>query len=251
MSWRTASPRRRSPLPRAALCFALCLAAALPAAAWQIDQSAPASDLEAFHRHFSTAVYHYPRHDAAPLGLVGFAVYADATYNPDFDGEPYAETVLDGDLTGGALSVARVGVRKGLPGGIDLGAAYGKVLEGGLELVSADLQWAILEGGAVTPALSLRATYTQTLDSDDYELTVYGAEVLVSKGFAVLTPYAGAGLVRGESRFDAAPGGPFEVSDTRGVLYAGLTLNLLLPKITVEVEQGEDLQAALRVSFGF
>lgn len=224
---------------------------ALPAAGWEIDQGAPVGDLEAFHRHFATAVYAFPRHGASPLGWVGFDLYADATYGPDFDSEPFAETVVDGDLPGGFLSVARVGARKGLPGKLDLGVAYGKVLDGGLELGSAELQWAALEGGAVTPALALRLTYTQTLDSGDYDFDQLGAEVLLSKGFAVLTPYAGAGVVRSESRFNAAPGGAFKVSDSRGVVYAGVTLNLLLPKITFEVEQGEDTQAALRVAFGF
>ena len=35
------------------------------------------------------------------------------------------------------------------------------------------------------------------------------------------------------------------------MLYAGVTLNLLLPKIHIEVEKGEAVQAAVRVGIGF
>jgi hypothetical protein len=158
--------------------------------------------------------------------------------------------VLDDDPTGGVLSIVRVGARKGLPAGIDIGVAYGRVLESDIELVSADLQWAILDGGALSPALSLRVTGTQTLDSEVYDLEQYGAEVLLSKGFAILTPFVGAGVVRSEGSLDNNLGRTLEDTDTQGVFYAGVTLNLLIPKITVSVEKAEVIQGAVRVAFG-
>ena len=36
-----------------------------------------------------------------------------------------------------------------------------------------------------------------------------------------------------------------------GVVYGGVTLNLLLPKITVEIEKAEVVQGAVRVGIGF
>lgn len=241
-------------LPSAfAFFFALALGCALvppPAAAWDVREDAPASDFRAFQRRFSADAYHYPRHGAAPLGLIGFEVYVDATYDAGFDDEPFAATVLDDDLTGGFLSVARVGARKGLPGGIDLGASYGRALGGDLKLLSADLQYAIIKGGALTPALSVRVTGTRTLDAGAYELDQYGAEVLLSKGFTILTPYIGAGLVRSEGTL-SSPLRRLEETDTRGVLYVGAVLNLLLPKIVVEVEKADEVQGAVRVGFGF
>lgn len=207
-------------------------------------------DFQAFHRRFSAAAYHYPRHGAAPLGLVGFEVYADATVDQDFGDEPYVETVLGDDLTGDFLAVGRIGVRKGLPGGIDLGVAYGRALDTDIKLLSADLQYAILEGGVVSPALSVRVTGTRSLDAEDYELDQYGAELIFSKGFTVVTPYIGGGVVYSEGRFESLDGS-FEDEETRGILYGGVVINLLLPKIVVEVEKAEVVTGAVRVGFGF
>ncbi len=241
-------PRR--PRARALLCAA-ALGAAAPAAAWEIQPGAPEGDLEAFHRRFAIAAYAFPRHAAKPLGVVGFDIWADASYVPDVENETFASTVIEGDLTGGAISVARAGGRKGLPGRFDLGVAYGRVLETDLELLTAELQWAIFEGGAVTPAVGVRVTGTESRGNESYRLRQYGAEALISKGFAILTPFAGAGVVHSQGRFERPLGGEFTTDDTRGVVFGGLTLNLLIPKITVEVEGGEHWQAAARVSVGF
>lgn len=227
-----------------------CLSA--PAArAWEVSGGATSEDFRAFHRRFSSDAYFYPRHGAAPLGLVGFQVYADATYDSEFDDQPFVETAIDGSFTGGFLSVARVGARKGLPGGIDLGLSYGKGLDGDVKLISAELQYAIAKGGLVSPALSLRLTGTRTTGSNVYDLDQYGAELLLSKGFTVLTPYIGVGIVRSKGTLETDLGTALEDTATRGIAYAGVTLNLLLPKITFEVEKGEAVQGAVRVGFGF
>lgn len=223
---------------------------ALPAIAAEVRPDAPEEDFREFNRRFAMAAYHYPRHGAAPLGLIGFDIYADAAVDQEFGDEEFVRTVLDDDLTGDLLTVVRVGARKGLPAGIDIGLAYGRAIETDIELISADVQWAILDGGALSPALSLRVTGTRTMGSDVYDLDQYGAEILLSKGFAVLTPFVGAGVVRSVGSLDSSLGRTFEDSETRGVLYGGLTLNLLLPKITVEVEKADVVQGAVRVAFG-
>ncbi|HEV7519070.1 MAG TPA: hypothetical protein VGR07_22500 [Thermoanaerobaculia bacterium] len=236
----------------AAAVLALAAPAALaprPAWAWDPVAPAPPGDFTAFHRRFSSDLYPYPRHGAAPLGLLGFEVYADATYDSSFDSQPFFKTVVDGNLPGGVLSVGRVGVRKGLPGGVDLGVSYGEALGSQVKLVSAEVQYALIKGGLLAPALSLRATGTRTVGSGAYDLHQFGAELLLSKGFAVLTPYIGAGLTYSQGRLGR---GLAERTDntTRAVAYAGLRLNLLLPKIIVEVEKGEVVQGAVRIGFG-
>lgn len=236
---------------RAALALlALVVVPSGSALAWDVTAGAPAEDFKEFHRRFSAAAYHYPRHGATPLGLTGFSIYADAAVDRDFDDEPYAGTVIDGDLEGDLLAIARVGARKGLPGGFDVGLAYGRALGSDIDLVSAELQWAIVEGGVAVPALGLRLTGTRTTGSDTYELDQYGAELLLSKGFAILTPYIGAGVVYSKGELESLAGPPLEESETRGVFYGGVTLNLLIPKITVEVEKAEVVQWAARISIG-
>ncbi|HUO87407.1 MAG TPA: hypothetical protein VM617_08435 [Thermoanaerobaculia bacterium] len=245
------SGRRR--LPWAVLFAGLIVAATVapPAAAWSVSDEATRADFEAFHGRFASSAYAYPRHGAAPLGLIGFDVWAEVAVDEDFADQPFFAGAVDGDLTGDLLLVGRVGARKGLPGGIDLGLSYAEALEGDVELVSAELGWAIIDGGLISPTLGLRLTGTRSVGSGPYELDQYGAEILLSKGFAVLTPYVGGGVVYSEGRLERAAGDVFETDDTRFVAYAGLTLNLVLPKITVEVERGEAVTGAIRVAFGF
>ena len=243
---------RRLRLPRLLLPFLLSVLVSAPAqASFSVSPRATQGDFDAFNRRFSSAAYFYPRHSASPLGLLGFEVYADATYDDAFDDQSFNQTAVDGSYTGGFLSVARVGARKGLPGGVDLGLAYGKTLNGDVKLVSAELQYAILHGGLLEPALSVRVTGTRTVNATSYELNQYGADVLLSKGFTALTPYIGAGLIRSRGRLSRGLLGTFEDTETHGVAFAGITLNLLLPKINFEVEKGVAVQAAVRVGFGF
>jgi hypothetical protein len=223
---------------------------ALPALAADVRPDASEADFREFNRRFSMASYYYPRHGASPLGLIGFDVYADAAVDSGFGDEDAVARTLDDDLTGDMLAVVRVGARKGLPAGINIGVAYGRALETDVDLLSADLQWAIIEGGVLAPALSLRLTGTRAMGSDVYDLDQYGAELLLSKGFTVLTPFVGAGIVRSEGSLESSLGRTFEDSQTRGIVYGGVTLNLLLPKITVEVEKADVVQGAVRVAIG-
>lgn len=241
-------PRRFRP----ELLLLLVLLAAVPAAAsWEVNGNATSDDFRAFSRRFSSDAYFYPRHGAAPLGIVGFEAYADATYDKSFDDQSFNTTAVKGSYTGGFLSIARVGVRKGLPGGFDLGASYGEALGGDIKLVSAELQYAISKGGLATPALSVRVTGTRTINDKAYSLDQYGAELLLSKGFVLATPYIGAGIVYSKGTLDSPLGSSRGDTTTRPVLYAGVTLNLLVPKIHVEVEKGETVQAAVRIGIGF
>jgi hypothetical protein len=244
------SRRRRRHRVEILLPLLLSLLAAAPAAAWEVNGDATGSDFRAFNRRFSSDAYFYPRHSAAPLGLLGFEVYADATYDKSFDNEPFNDTAVTGDYTGGFLSIARVGARKGLPGGVDLGVAYGKALGGDVKLISAEIQYAIFHGGVLAPALSVRVTGTRTLDRQAYGLDQYGAELLLSKGFPVITPYVGIGLVNSRGTLDSPLGFTRKENDTRPVAFAGATLSLLVPKIHIEVEKGETLQAAVRIGIG-
>ncbi len=228
------------------LATALLDGAAAQAAQWSIG-TATAAELEDFHRDLAEAAYPYPEHGAKPLGVVGFEIYADASYGRDFEIYEGHGHPIEGRLPQGILSVARVGLRKGLPGGFDVEATYGRAVGSDLNLLSGTLQWALLDGGAVSPALALRVTGSSSTGSDTYRLRQIGAEAVLSKGFAVLTPYIGAGMVRSESHFVLADQ---DVNSTHPIVFGGLTLNLLIPKINVEIQKGRNLQATVKVGFG-
>lgn len=238
-------------LRRSAAGLVLSLALGAPAlAAWDVDPAAPSGDLEDFHRHFAGSVYPYVRHGGSPLGLAGFEVWADASYNREFDHQSFRPTAIQGDLPNGALVVGRVGVRKGLPGGFDLEASYGKVAGNDLKLLAGTLQWSLLQGGVATPALALRLTGCKSQGNDRYELRQLGVEAVLSKGFPIVSPYVGLGMVHSQGTFQRAAG-DFSTTTDRPIVFGGVTLSLLLPKIHLEVERGETWQAAARVGIGF
>jgi hypothetical protein len=225
------------------------------AGAWEVRDTASIGAFEAFHDSFAPAAFHFPRHGAGPLGWVGFNLYADVAAVDGFGDEDFADddlpgSAIRGSLPGDFLSIARVGARKGLPGGIDLGVAYGEVLDADFDLLSADVKWSIIDGGLLKPALALRISGTRSEGSDHYDFTQIGADLTFSKGFANLVPYIGIGVARSESSLDRPGGDTLDVETTDQVLFAGVTINLLVPKINLSVEQGEHLQAAVRFSLG-
>ena len=167
------------------LAFAAALALLPPAHAsdWTLNGGAPKSELEDFHKDFADAVYPYPGHGAVPLGVVGFEAYVDASYNHGFGDAVGSAHPINGSLPGGILSVARVGVRKGLPLGIDLEATFGRAVGGNFNLVSGTVQWALLKGGVAEPALAFRVTGSQSTGVSNYRLRQVGVEAVVSKGF--------------------------------------------------------------------
>lgn len=240
------------PFVRSIFVLALGLAAALPATAWDVRRDASASDFRDFARRFASAAYAYPRHPAETLGVTGFEAFAEASYDDAFDEEPFFAGAVDGDLDGGFLSVARAGLRKGLPGHVDLGLSVGQAIGTDLRFATAEVQWAFLDGGALSPAAALRITATRSQGSDAFTLDQAGLEVLASKGFPLLTPYIGAGLVASRARLDRS-GSLSDLSETelQPVAYAGLRFSLLIPKITAEIEHGETTQVAVRVALGF
>ena len=247
-------PSSVRPLRRSVLSCALALAAtcalqpAARAASWGINAATPKGAFEDFHKDFAAAVYPYAEHGAKPLGLVGFEVYVDVSYNHGFADDVGPNRPIDGSLPGGILSMGRVGVRKGLPLGFDVEATYGRALGSDLNLSSGTVQWALLQGGAVTPALAFRITGSKSTGVNDYSLRQLGAEAVLSKGFAILTPYIGAGMVRSESRFSFVSGR--DVTSTEPILFGGVTISLLIPKINVEVQKGRGLQATVKLGFG-
>ena len=54
--------------------------------------------------------------------------------------------------------------------------------------------------------------------------------------------------MRSESHFASVDGR--DVSSTEPILFGGVTINLLIPKINVEVQKGRGFQATVKVGFG-
>lgn len=184
---------------------------------------------------------------ATPLGLTGFdlGVEVTATQLENRDAWDRASSGTAPDT----LYVPRLHLHKGLPLGFDIGAFYTSVPGSNIELWGAELRYAIIKGGAVTPALGLRGTYSKLSGVDQLDFHTRGLELLVSKGFVFFTPYAGAGRVWTVSE----PVGVTNVSKeefTQGKYFVGGNFNLGLVNLALEADRTGDA-ASYNAKLGF
>lgn len=135
----------------------------------------------------------------APLGITGFDIGMEASLVDIRTGDDnYWERAYAGNAPG-TLFIPRVRARKGLPLGIDIGAMYAYVPDSNIRLYGVELGYALIEGGVAMPAVGVRGSYTRLSGVDDMDFETIGMDAAVSKGFLLLAPYAGAGVVYAQS----------------------------------------------------
>jgi hypothetical protein len=139
------------------------------------------------------ALSYKPVLPAEPLGVTGFDVGLELTV-VNLENTGVFELATLGDVPSN-LVIPKVHVHKGLPFGIDIGAYLATVPDSNINNWGAELRYAILKGGAASPALAVRASYTALEGVDELKLHTTGLDVSISKGFTFLTPYAGIGTV--------------------------------------------------------
>ena len=174
---------------------------------------------------------------AEPLGLAGFDVGVEMTAT-QLENPSVADRASHGGYSS-TVVVPKVHAHKGLPAGLDLGGFYGEVANGNGRVLGAELRYALLEGGVGTPALAVRASYSRLEGVSQLSLDTWGADLMLSKGFGPLTPYAGVGRRWVESRPDADTGLDDE-SFSLDTVFGGLNLNLVGPNLALEVDKTGD-----------
>lgn len=210
------------------------LAASVIPAALAVVNPAKAADFDQLsdlgQQQFKTlvenlgAVTHYKAiAPAEPLGLIGFDVALELS-STDLN-----STILDiasgGSIDQGQFLLPRLHVHKGLPFGIDLGASVAAVSDTDLMALGAELRYAFLEGSTITPAVAIRAHYSLVQGADELDINNAGVELTISKGFLMLTPYAGIGAIRTSGSVNDVAGVNDE-SVSMEKVYVGLNVNL-------------------------
>jgi hypothetical protein len=84
---------------------------------------------------------------------------------------------------------------KGLPFDIDVAANYTVAPEAHINAFGGEVRWAFLPGTTTVPAVAIRGSGSMTNGVDQLDLSTYGVDISVSKGFAIFTPYGGIGQV--------------------------------------------------------
>ncbi len=128
---------------------------------------------------------------AEPLKTLGFDIALESqltTINSDAD---RWENAWGGAEPANTVWANRVHVQKGLPFGVDLGASVTQGANLDFTAVTLEGKYAFLKGSVATPALSARVAYTKVFNIEDVNLQTFLAGLYISKGFLILTPYAG------------------------------------------------------------
>lgn len=193
-------------------------------------------DFEGIMQDASAALNFKSLGPAEATGITGIGIAAFVSYVP-VENEQNWRRITGTDVD--AVGMAGIIVRKGLPFNIDVGAFYSTVPGTGADVFGGEVKYAILEGGVASPALAVRGTYVATSGIEDFDYTAWGADVSLSKGFALVTPYIGAGFVS----YTADPNNVFglqEVEDDGERIFIGMRIGLALIDIIPEYERVGD-----------
>jgi hypothetical protein len=138
------------------------------------------------------------------LGITGFDLGVAVT------GTTLKNAVLlskasNGEEVPKTLPIATARVHKGLPFNLDIGVSYSAVPDSDIRLWGGEFRWAVLPGSTLVPAVAIRASGSRLDGVDQWKMQTMAADISVSKGFAIFTPYGGVGQVWVRSKPQQVP----------------------------------------------
>lgn len=177
-----------------ALCLGLLTAGTAMARDINFNTGLTQDAFKSLSKEAGSAIAYRNTAPAEPLGITGFDIGVEVSMVSVKKDTTYWQGAFN-DNAPSYLYLPKLRVRKGLPFGIDVGAMYSYVPDSNIKIYGAEISKAILEGTAATPALGVRATYTKLAGVSDLGLQTVGIDASISKGFVIVTPYAGAGAI--------------------------------------------------------
>lgn len=226
------------------------LTLATTAAADDLDrlQNLAQTQFRAISEDLGSALSYKALSPAEPLGLIGFDLGVEVTATEIQANRAWSQASSGGEVD--SLLIPKLHVIKGLPLGFDVGAFYSAVPGSNINLWGGELRYALMKGGTLSPAVAVRGTYTKLSGVDQLEFDTKGLEVSVSKGFAMLTPYAGIGRVWVDSRPNVS--NLSAESFEQNKFYVGANLNLALINLALEYDRtGDDNTYGAKIGWRF
>lgn len=237
---------------RYSLVAAVLLATSLPAAAGNINNVGGLTQGE-FHQmsqDLGSVLSYKPLGPSEPLGLFGFDMGVAGT-DTKISNSAVFQKAGAGDISD--IVVPSLRFNMGLPFGVDVGVMAGAAPSTNARLYGGELRWAFIKGSTTMPAIALRGSYTQLAGVDQLDFNTKGADLSISKGFAMFTPYAGIGKVWVTSTPKNILGAsPSQESLSQNKYFVGVNMNFLLINIALEADKtGEDTSYGLKLGFRF
>ncbi len=223
------------------------LLAAEANAADNIDTLGSLADQAAFRvfsEDLSAAISYKALIPAESMGITGFDVGVEVSVTSlanktEFD-------AACGGCGADQIVIPKVHLHKGLPFGMDVGLMMASVPNSNIKLTGAEFRYAIVEGGMAMPAVAARLTYTKLDGVDQVDMNTTGLELSVSKGFAMVTPYAGIG--QNWVKSDSSLWNSEDYTQTK--TYVGVNVNLGLMNLAFETDKTGD-SSTVSAKFGF
>ena len=210
-------------MKRFSLFVLLCFSSAAGAETFSTLDALNQSQFRDLSKNLTAATHYKGIAPAEPLGVLGFdvglSVSATEVNSEVFD-------IADGtDFDLSSIPLPRLSLQKGLPSGIDIGASLSGAPGTDIQVLGAEIRYAIMKGNVALPAISVRGSYSAVTGVDELEIDSTALELSISKGFVNFTPYAGAGIVRSNSDPVESENLDKE-SYTQKKAYVGLNINL-------------------------
>lgn len=173
---------------------------------------------------------------AEPLGITGFDIGIEASFTK-LESANNWKTATGSDLS--TLPVPKLHAHKGLPFNFDLGAFYTSIPSTNVKVYGGELRYALVEGGVAMPAVAVRGAFSKMTGVDQLDFNTQSMELSVSKGFLMLTPYAGVGKVWSKSKPNVGPTLTSE-SISANKFFVGTNFNLGLINFALEADKTGD-----------
>ena len=133
---------------------------------------------------------------AETLGQAGFAVQMMTSFSSIPNNEDYWSRGLEGGTPESVLFTSHLQVRKGLPFSLEVAGNLANLASSQMFAMGADLRWALHEGYAYFPDISVRGSANTITGAPELNLVNASWDLSLSKSFGVagvmaVTPYAG------------------------------------------------------------
>ena len=160
------------------------------------------------------------------LGVTGFDIGA-ALSGTQLKNAVLLSKAANGSTVRTTAPLLSLHADKGLPFNIDVGGSYTMVPSTNIKAFGGEVRWAFLPGTTLVPAVGIRLSGTKLTGVDQLDFSTYGADISVSKGFTIFTPYAGVGEVFVKSTPNGAAAATLASEKfNQAKFYAGVNINL-------------------------
>jgi len=220
-----------------------------------IDPSLTQAQWKTFVKQLGTISTSKSLASAEPLGTMNFRVGIDYSSTPIDQRNPawintFTHPNEDCPL-GDAVAIPILRARMGVSENTDVGAYWTQAPEANYGMVGGEIKYRVSQESERLPAIAVRGSITILTGVPDYDLNVYGIDVLASKNIAIFNPYVGfrGALVSGNETTSKVNLDRESILFAQG--YAGVSCSVWIFDLAAEYNISHVNTFALAVGFDF